>query len=67
MRHKAFRPLLDRKFHKGKRIFLFHGGFSGGKKVNPEAVHQHLHEVSALQSYSFEPVPRLKKLLKILE
>lgn len=52
--------------YQGKRIFLFHGGFSWEKNVNPEAVHQHLHEVSALQSYSFEPMPRLEKILKIL-
>lgn len=43
------------------------GDFLGEKKANPEAVHQHLHEVSALQSHSFEPMPGLKKLLKILE
>lgn len=66
VRHKALRSPLDRKLHEGKRIFLFHGGFSEGKKVNLEAVHQHLHEVSALQSYSFEPMPRLEKILKIL-
>lgn len=57
---------MDGKFHQGKRIFLFYGGFSGGKEVNPEAVHQHLHEVSTFQSYSFEPMPRLEKILKIL-
>lgn len=67
MRHKALRPLIDRNFHQGKRIFLFHWGiFSGEKKVNPEAVHQHLNDVSASQSYSFEPIPRLEKVLKIL-